>query len=1103
MARILKVILLLLPLVLLAGIPAVASAETESSGGALRITAQQSAPSVSLAGTANAQVRLNAPVSVTVTFSEPVSGFTVDDISVVNGTGGNLAGSGAVYTFEVTPDAIGEVTVDIAAGVAAGAGGDGNTAAPQFSLGIPYDDDRDGAISRPEVITAIRDYLTGGEGISRAEVIRLIRLYLSPPSTLPNPPGAPQGLTATANGTTAMDLSWSAPPSNGGAAITGYRIEVSEDGSTWTDLVVNTGTAATSHSHLGLTAGSTRHYRVSAINSAGTGPASNIATGTTDIGPCVEGMGPLTVAVTRVGEWASGCDSTNRSGSYARFYAFTLEERATARISLQANHDTVLYLLEGSGTGGTVLVEEDSVAGQGGATVARIIHTLDAGTYTIEATTYFPARVGAFHLSIGYFGPVQPTEPGLVLEIEAPEQLDPFIANILAEIVPRVTYSGTQALSFVLEDAPGGMSIEEGHGIIIWTPQASDEGRTFEITVKVADGALSAEVSFEVMVVGPEAVATEIAGSPSEGNTLTVVDAGTTLNGLEITSPPEETPITTAALRELQQVLAKAPPESVPEMPSRITPISDVFVVKGIFDHPAELRFPVPTSQLPDDIQLEDINLYIYAASLHTDGQSWFPVAIDWTFEGTETEPVFVMTLARLEGLAVFGYHRTSAVTPAGLERSDSGQGAARFESKSPGVQPTAALCAGCEPPDIEDISCEEEDRWFGLGGKNPNKLVCTYGPAPDVQVKIDVRDRIPGASECLWIGDEYNTCPAIGRRPVDVAQWAITAQLHFENLGLKYDKTITVRIEDLGGPRGKVELMEGYNVVHIKHFQTVDDATWTLYHEYFHHVQGHRGNSEIHEELFVNLRPKFLYPGWLIESLAEWFTDEPGDDLNAFELGPSQPLPLIFEKGLSHPEDKFDGYNRWLFFKLLQKECTDFESYVRELLVKPLVNLDFSGLGKLRTVIESSSCGFGNHLGADRAASLEAAIAYYNYATLLKKDIKLVDSNEEARRFVSAPAYTDTDTMLRIPGVGAYSFKVSGLQLSPGEAAQLAVESDEEIIVSITSEDTSFEGMNTIGPDNDHHLWFATGKWNTRINSHLLGGGRAAGYLRYPGQHE
>ena len=146
-----------------------------------------------------------------------------------------------------------------------------------------YDANNNGQIDRSEVIKAINDYLFGeGDPITRAEVIKLINLYLFAPSTPHNPPGAPEGLTAAGNGQTRIDLSWSAPPSDGGTAITGYRIEVSENGSTWTDLVANTGNAATSYSHTGLRAGSTRHYRVSAINSAGTGPASNIATGATD-----------------------------------------------------------------------------------------------------------------------------------------------------------------------------------------------------------------------------------------------------------------------------------------------------------------------------------------------------------------------------------------------------------------------------------------------------------------------------------------------------------------------------------------------------------------------------------------------------------------------------------------------------------------------------------------------------------------------------------------------------------------------------------------------------------------------------------------------------
>ena len=99
-------------------------------------------------------------------------------------------------------------------------------------------------------------------------------------STVVTAPGAPTGLTATASGTT-INLSWTAPASNGGATISGYKIEVSsDDGMTWTDLVADTTSPATTYEHTGLTAGDTRHYRVSAINTAGAGGSSNIANAT-------------------------------------------------------------------------------------------------------------------------------------------------------------------------------------------------------------------------------------------------------------------------------------------------------------------------------------------------------------------------------------------------------------------------------------------------------------------------------------------------------------------------------------------------------------------------------------------------------------------------------------------------------------------------------------------------------------------------------------------------------------------------------------------------------------------------------------------------------
>ena len=147
-----------------------------------------------------------------------------------------------------------------------------------------YDTNNDGTIDRGEAIAALRSYLAGDANVPRAEAIAVLRLYLSSPAT-PRPPGQPTGLTAMANGRTRIDLSWSAPSDDGGVAITGYQIEVSPDGSSWGNLEANTGSTATSYSHTGLTAGTTRHYQVSAINSAGTGPASGVAIGTTDSAP--------------------------------------------------------------------------------------------------------------------------------------------------------------------------------------------------------------------------------------------------------------------------------------------------------------------------------------------------------------------------------------------------------------------------------------------------------------------------------------------------------------------------------------------------------------------------------------------------------------------------------------------------------------------------------------------------------------------------------------------------------------------------------------------------------------------------------------------------
>ena len=123
-------------------------------------------------------IRIGSPVPVIATFTEAVSGFTVGDITVANGTVGNFVAraGGMVYTFHVTPNAIAEVTVDMAAGLAMDADDNGNTAAPQLSF-TPYDDDGVAGISRAEAIMAIRDYFRGQ--LSRVQAINIIRLYFA------------------------------------------------------------------------------------------------------------------------------------------------------------------------------------------------------------------------------------------------------------------------------------------------------------------------------------------------------------------------------------------------------------------------------------------------------------------------------------------------------------------------------------------------------------------------------------------------------------------------------------------------------------------------------------------------------------------------------------------------------------------------------------------------------------------------------------------------------------------------------------------------------------------------------------------------------------
>ena len=110
-----------------------------------------------------------------------------------------------------------------------------------------------------------------------------------------------------------------------------------------------------------------------------------------------EDLGTLAGSVDRSNSmWVSDYVSTQQAGSYARSYTFTVNTATHVAIDLTSPEDSYLYVLDSNGA---VVHESDNVTDRN--LNSRIDETLAAGMYTIEATTYFPARMGTFHLSIG------------------------------------------------------------------------------------------------------------------------------------------------------------------------------------------------------------------------------------------------------------------------------------------------------------------------------------------------------------------------------------------------------------------------------------------------------------------------------------------------------------------------------------------------------------------------------------------------------------------------------------------------------------------------------------------------------------------------------
>ncbi len=126
------------------------------------------------------------------------------------------------------------------------------------------------------------------------------------------------------------------------------------------------------------------------------------------------------------GSWDDDCISGQtpippraRDDYYTRFYTFETTAARAVTITLRSSEveDTFLYLLEDWGPDGDVVEFNDDIAGRNDLHSQLVFESLDAGRYTIEATTYEPETTGEFTVSIamevaeGYEVTEPPPEP--------------------------------------------------------------------------------------------------------------------------------------------------------------------------------------------------------------------------------------------------------------------------------------------------------------------------------------------------------------------------------------------------------------------------------------------------------------------------------------------------------------------------------------------------------------------------------------------------------------------------------------------------------------------------------------------------------------------
>ncbi|MCO7227578.1 hypothetical protein [Pleionea sp. CnH1-48] len=505
-----------------------------------------------------------------------------------------------------------------------------------------------------------------------------------------------------------------------------------------------------------------------------------------------------------------------------------------------------------------------------------------------------------------------------------------------------------------------------------------------------------------------------------------ITEPNSNLNGLSFTFDQYQS---------LPVVQVKKVPENTwPEISEDIVRLSDVFFINE--PNAQNITASIPLNDVSEDDYYQ-VRLFSLAEGVYGERPFWISVVYD---EKLNNLREIKYSVDRLKGIYFIGLKKVSPAGPALLTHA----------------------------PIHSNVNCTPKY------GKYTH-MICTVGDS-----EIKVLDFSTSANQTRWQGTTVE----------ELASWIHSAQTAMQSLGLSYDKKVTVEIRKFRKPNVKGQFKRAWYNNKSKFYMTSSEETknmmrGTAVHEYFHHAQ-YRSTQSGRDRLQEASDDK---GDWFIEGTARWFEDfsTQFDSWNTYREWEKKGT-RIFESGLAAVPDKRNpftrAYQRFSFYKFLESKCPAFVNNFRNML-----NIDEgsdpNGIKNFIAQLGRSNCNFGNHLGASKASSIEAAIVFYQYATIREKDIEKLDRNEDKTKFsfyqygnstnnskwqtINGVKQIKMHSIARVPAYGAYSlytFPDTWNAVGQNQEAILRVTTNSgsnPLLVSMLSKSSGFVGDSTL----------------------------------------